>query len=647
MIIQELEAEVLAHDSCHDDFERAEDLEEGATGWRTSFASTRRASRTCRAASITRTRTPSRTGSTSVEAEAERARIKRAIDRVRARLRRVDARASRHRAAHRPALPPLLGLAAQGGERAVELRRAGRGVRVPLHLARQQLPLLLAAAVLPQPARRDGARAGVTRTARHPQGAARGLRRRGDPRVRAQRGREHVFVRFTKTDLTTLDAGRAIARALGCDPRAAGFAGMKDRRAVTTQTISLQAPRGMPRRAARRAGAGAHARRHRGARRDAARAQDEGRAPRGQPLHHRGARRAPRPARRRRAGARPGGGRTGVPNAFGAQRFGRAGDNATRALAWLRGEERGPARSAHAATALVVAPVRGLQRRAGRPRGRRHLGHGARGGPVKTSFVRRSLPLRADVQTDRARAARAKCPPRGRMIGARMRWPEGAPAELERRIAAATLGEGFDLASTRRLGEGTRRPLRMWVQDLRWDMMEDDPGHRGCLHPGLLRATERGVRDDGAGSRLRCATPRRRGTARGRKRFGGFLSELADRTSQERDGRPRDGLDPRADAASQHHLAGHHAGAGVALLVAARRHRRADARLRPPAARRRHRRGAPAPRGVPQRRGGRGRGRAGRVRPRRRVGAGGHGGRERAAAHEAGEAPRLPRHAGQ
>src|ERR1700733_6660794 len=55
---------------------------------------------------------------------------------------------------------------------------------------------------------------------------------------------EHVFVRFTKTDRTTLDAMQAIARALDCDPREAGFAGMKDRRAVTTQTISLHAPRG-------------------------------------------------------------------------------------------------------------------------------------------------------------------------------------------------------------------------------------------------------------------------------------------------------------------------------------------------------------------------------------------------------------------
>src|SRR5271165_2740266 len=56
---------------------------------------------------------------------------------------------------------------------------------------------------------------------------------------------EHVFVRFTKRDATTLDAVRVFARALDCDPREVGFAGMKDKRAVATQTISLHAPRGV------------------------------------------------------------------------------------------------------------------------------------------------------------------------------------------------------------------------------------------------------------------------------------------------------------------------------------------------------------------------------------------------------------------
>ena len=160
MIIQELEGEVAAHDSCREDFERAEQLwRTRATAWRTSFASTRRASRTCRADRRTPTSKPNGFA-VAPRREAERTRIKRAIERVRGRLRHRRRRAPAHRAAHRPALPPVLGLAPEGGERAVELRRAGRGVRVSLHLARVELPLLLAAAVLPQPARRDGARAG-------------------------------------------------------------------------------------------------------------------------------------------------------------------------------------------------------------------------------------------------------------------------------------------------------------------------------------------------------------------------------------------------------------------------------------------------------------------------------------------------------
>ncbi len=36
------------------------------------------------------------------------------------------------------------------------------------------------------------------------------------------------------------------------------------------------------------------------------------------------------------------------------------------------------------------------------------------------------------------------------------------------------LGEGFDLARTRSLGEGSRRALRLWVEDLRWETLKDD-----------------------------------------------------------------------------------------------------------------------------------------------------------------------------
>ncbi len=50
---------------------------------------------------------------------------------------------------------------------------------------------------------------------------------------------EHLFVRFRKTDLTTPRAVDALCRALGASKREAGWAGMKDRHAVTTQWVSL------------------------------------------------------------------------------------------------------------------------------------------------------------------------------------------------------------------------------------------------------------------------------------------------------------------------------------------------------------------------------------------------------------------------
>jgi tRNA pseudouridine13 synthase len=56
---------------------------------------------------------------------------------------------------------------------------------------------------------------------------------------------EHIFVRFTKRNLTTIDAVDAIARALSCDARNVGFAGMKDKCALATQTISIHTPRGV------------------------------------------------------------------------------------------------------------------------------------------------------------------------------------------------------------------------------------------------------------------------------------------------------------------------------------------------------------------------------------------------------------------
>ncbi|MDP9003156.1 MAG: tRNA pseudouridine(13) synthase TruD, partial [Myxococcota bacterium] len=286
---------------------------------------------------------------------------------------------------------------------------------------------------------------------------------------------EHVFVRFTKRDMTTMDAAKAIATALGCDPRATGAAGMKDKRAVATQTISLQAPTGTDSAAV------------------ASRALSlavEGlvvheATPHGhkiKPGHLVGNRftiTVRDVARDRiddvvRGLERVAG--DGVPNAFGKQRFGAGGDNAARALAWLLGKERGP-RDRRAQRFLWSS----LQSAVFNEVLDARVGDGTWTTALEGDLLKRrqsgGLFVCTTVQTDAERAARGEVSPTGPMVGARMIWPQGAPGDLERRIVAAALGDGFDLEATRRLGEGSRRALRMWVQDVRWEIVDDVPGH--------------------------------------------------------------------------------------------------------------------------------------------------------------------------
>jgi HAD superfamily 5'-nucleotidase-like hydrolase len=91
MIIQELEGEVLAYDSCREDFARSELLEEGRDRLEDElrFYQTRYRELSRR---LEHGHTYQKTnGFSAADADAERARIKRAIDRVRGRLRGVDA----------------------------------------------------------------------------------------------------------------------------------------------------------------------------------------------------------------------------------------------------------------------------------------------------------------------------------------------------------------------------------------------------------------------------------------------------------------------------------------------------------------------------------------------------------------------------
>lgn len=285
---------------------------------------------------------------------------------------------------------------------------------------------------------------------------------------------EHLFVHVRKTGLTTLDAVGAIARALECDAREAGFAGMKDKRAVTTQTLSLHAPRGTS--------AAALADRARSLQVEGIEVLSATPHPHKlKPGHLSGNRfaivvrdvpleavrddgAAPRALEQVR--------RQGVANAFGAQRFGFRGDNADRALAWLHGREPGP-RDRRVMRLLWSSLQSAVFNRVLAER----QSDGTWATPLEGDLLKLhasgGLFVCSDVQTDRERAVTGELSPTGPILGLHMRAPQGAPAELERRVAAEILGDGADLHKARALGDGTRRALRVWVEEMHWEVVSD------------------------------------------------------------------------------------------------------------------------------------------------------------------------------
>lgn len=273
----------------------------------------------------------------------------------------------------------------------------------------------------------------------------------------------HVYVRFRKRDLTTDAAVRAIARAVSVDPRNAGIAGMKDKRAVTTQTISLEPARGQsPDELAERVRALAlpgieildvrrhgnklktgHLRGNRFVIRVRGLSADEAREV---------ARRAEEIAR------------TGVPNAFGEQRFGKDADNATRALAILSGKEPEP-RDKRLLRLLWSALQSDVFNAVLEERVRRGTWATPIAGDVLKKTDTGGLFVCTDEQEDRARAERGEVSPTGPLVGPKMPRAEGEPGGLETAIARERLGDSYDAAMSGALGEGTRRAFRLLVSD--------------------------------------------------------------------------------------------------------------------------------------------------------------------------------------
>lgn len=266
----------------------------------------------------------------------------------------------------------------------------------------------------------------------------------------------HTFVRIEKRGRTTEQVARALARAIGVDPRDVGYAGRKDRDAVTTQFFSL--PGVAPETALALELEGVRvleALRH------------PHRLRTGQLLGNRfeivvrdvddeieaAAAEAAFASLVER----------GMPNRFGDQRFGRDGDNAARAIPLLHGEAfRGDRRELRfLISALQSAVFNAVLERRPLPLDRLELGDVAMIHASGGSF------LVEDLDREQPRADAFEISPTGPMFGSRLLATAGAPAAREAdAMAACGLDPGRPIVAPRGIRlRGARRPLRVPISE--------------------------------------------------------------------------------------------------------------------------------------------------------------------------------------
>lgn len=281
---------------------------------------------------------------------------------------------------------------------------------------------------------------------------------------------EHIFALVEKRDLTTPFAVAQLARALGIAARDIGTAGMKDRRAVTRQWMSLPPPVKVEQ---VQALAGAV----------------EGltileAVPHGNKLrtgHLRGNRFAlvvrragPGAVEAARAVLAALAAAPGAPNWYGEQRFGRDGDNAEQGLALVRKQrrfDRDPRKNRLLVSALQSQWFNTWLERRVRDGLYREVIEGdvlrkVAGGPfVSTEPV-----------VDQARLLAGEVVPTGPMFGVEMKRPAeaSAAAAREAEVLAAAGVELAELAALRKLMPGARRDAAIAIADWSVEPVEGD-----------------------------------------------------------------------------------------------------------------------------------------------------------------------------
>ena len=281
----------------------------------------------------------------------------------------------------------------------------------------------------------------------------------------------HLWLRVEKRDRTTRDVVRELARAIGVPERDVGYAGLKDRTAVTTQWLSFPVPRDPD--PATLAGNGYHVL-------EASRHQNKLRTG-----HLRGNRfsvvvrggdlgnaRACADALRAR----------GFPNFFGAQRFGSEGRNAELGRALLLGRDEPEVRRAGRDRFLRRLVLSAWQSRVFNAWVAERLRDGlfatAIAGDVLKKLDSGGIFTCQDPAVDTARVAAFECSPAGPMFGHKMRPAEAEALLREERLLAAEGVAAADLARGGGETEGTRRAARLPVSV---DLDSIDGGYRAAF----------------------------------------------------------------------------------------------------------------------------------------------------------------------
>jgi tRNA pseudouridine13 synthase len=266
----------------------------------------------------------------------------------------------------------------------------------------------------------------------------------------------HLYLQVEKRGRTTRDVLRALSRALNVPERDAGYAGLKDRDAVTTQWLSFPVARNPDPAALAEPGLAvlAVSRHQNKLRTGHVRANRFEVVVRGGDLARADACAAALQER-------------GLPGYFGAQRFGAAGQNASIGRALLVGERTAEAGRAARDRFLRRLCISAFQSELFNRWLAERIADGhfaaALAGDVMKKLDTGGLFTCQDPAADGPRVERFEISPAGPMFGHKLRPAEGEALAREERILAAS-GVGMaDLARGGGEAEGTRRAARLPV----------------------------------------------------------------------------------------------------------------------------------------------------------------------------------------